>query len=146
MIEETTRPFTDAERAELLRLEKWRANEDLGGPITFLLVFGVCGGALGSCASARVPHATLIGLGVALVLWILAARANLRATLARKARYRVDLAKGEATAVITGQTTNVRTDHMVVMQEPRPPFYRTARFWSGLLLGAAAGFVAGTSH
>lgn len=63
------------------------------------------------------------------------------------ARFRiVQVAKGEATAVITGQTTNVRTDHMVVMQEPRPPFYRTARFWSGLLLGAAVGFVAGTSH
>lgn len=63
------------------------------------------------------------------------------------ARFRiVQVAKGEAMAVITGQTTNVRTDHMVVMQEPRPPFYRTARFWSGLLLGAAVGFVAGASH
>ena len=63
------------------------------------------------------------------------------------ARFRVvQVTKGEAMAVITGQTTNVRTDHMVVMQEPRPPYYRTARFWSGLLLGAAVGFVAGVSH
>jgi len=63
------------------------------------------------------------------------------------ARFRiVHVAKGEAMAVITGQTTNVRTDHMVVMQEPRPPFYRTARFWSGLLLGAAVGFVVGTTN
>jgi hypothetical protein len=62
------------------------------------------------------------------------------------ARFRVmRVTRGEALAVITGQTTNIRTNHMVVMQEPRPPFYRTARFWSALLLGAAAGFVAGSS-
>jgi hypothetical protein len=96
VLRETTRPLSDAERAELERRAQWKVNEDLGGAITFFCVLGVFGGTLGSCASARVPHALPIALGLSFVLWLFAARTNLRARLAEKTAYRRDLAKGEA--------------------------------------------------
>ena len=56
------------------------------------------------------------------------------------ARFRVvSVDSGLATAVITGQTTRVATEHIVVMTEPQKPWYRTMAFWGGTLLGFVAG-------
>lgn len=48
---------------------------------------------------------------------------------------------GLVTALVTGQTTVLTMDHVVVMDEPRRPWWRTRSFWGGLLAGAAAGAV-----
>jgi hypothetical protein len=44
-----------------------------------------------------------------------------------------------ATAVLTGQTTVVTTDHVAIIAEPPRPWLRTRTFWAGLLAGAALG-------
>jgi hypothetical protein len=49
------------------------------------------------------------------------------------------VSQGEATAIVTGQTTALATDHVAVIEEPRRPWYRSGTFWSGLLVGAALG-------
>lgn len=51
---------------------------------------------------------------------------------------------GTATALITGQTTALSTDHVVIVQEPRRSWYRTKSFWGGMVAGLAFGIVAGT--
>lgn len=50
---------------------------------------------------------------------------------------------GKVTAVVTGQTTAITTDHVVLMQEVSPPWYRRRAFWTGMAMGAALGAVAG---
>lgn len=50
---------------------------------------------------------------------------------------------GKVTAVVTGQTTAITTDHVVLMQEVPPPWYRRRTFWTGMAVGAALGAVAG---
>lgn len=49
--------------------------------------------------------------------------------------------RGSATALVTGQTTNLSPDHMVLVQRPPTPWYRQQTFWGALLFGAASGFV-----
>lgn len=51
---------------------------------------------------------------------------------------------GLVTALVTGQTTAVTTDHVVLLDEVRPAWYRRRAFWGGMLLGAALGVTAGT--
>lgn len=51
---------------------------------------------------------------------------------------------GNVTAVVTGQTTAVTTEHVVLMQEVSAPWFRRRTFWSGLVMGAALGVAAGT--
>jgi hypothetical protein len=51
---------------------------------------------------------------------------------------------GYVTAVVTGQTTAVTKDHVVLLQELIPPWYRRRQFWGGLVLGLALGAAAGT--
>ncbi|MEP7383634.1 MAG: hypothetical protein ABI910_18255 [Gemmatimonadota bacterium] len=63
--------------------------------------------------------------------------------VARLRVLRVDKS-GAVTAVVTGQTTAVTTDHVILMQELRPAWYRRRSFWGGLLLGAALGATAGS--
>lgn len=58
---------------------------------------------------------------------------------------RVD-AQGNVTATVIGQTTAVTTDHVVVMQEPPPSWFRRKAFWGGLALGATLGVVAGAQR
>jgi len=53
---------------------------------------------------------------------------------------------GEVTALVTGQTTAVTTDHVVLLQEVSPRWYRRPPFWGGLLLGAALGVTVGTQR
>ncbi|MEO7966171.1 MAG: hypothetical protein ABIT38_19895 [Gemmatimonadaceae bacterium] len=58
----------------------------------------------------------------------------------------VHLDKGSAIAIVTGQTTALSTEHIVVMEEPTHPWFRSRSFWSGLLAGAALGAVVGYQH
>jgi hypothetical protein len=58
------------------------------------------------------------------------------------ARFRVvGVRGGEATALVTGQTTRITEDNVALLDEPRTPFYQRgtlyAGFLAGLLLGAA---------
>jgi hypothetical protein len=46
------------------------------------------------------------------------------------------------TAVITGQTTRVATEHIAVMSEPPKPWYRTITFYAGVVIGFIAGIAA----
>ena len=50
---------------------------------------------------------------------------------------------GDATAVVTGQTGRITTDHFVLAQEPPQHWYRNAMLWVGAALGLAAGFAIG---
>lgn len=53
---------------------------------------------------------------------------------------RVD--SGEATALITGQTTRVTTDHVALIERPVVPWYKQGVFWIGAALGGLIGVVA----
>lgn len=46
---------------------------------------------------------------------------------------------GVATALVTGQTTAVSVEHVVLLPEPARRWFRQRTFWTGLLLGAAIG-------
>jgi hypothetical protein len=46
---------------------------------------------------------------------------------------------GLVTAVVTGQTTRVATEHMVVMNEPPKPWYKGITFWGGTVFGIVIG-------
>lgn len=59
------------------------------------------------------------------------------------ARFRVLRVEwGQATAIITGQTTQVTTSHVALLQLPSTPWYKRKSFWVGLLLGGGAGAAA----
>ncbi|HKV50955.1 MAG TPA: hypothetical protein VJO52_07105 [Gemmatimonadaceae bacterium] len=62
------------------------------------------------------------------------------AMVARFQIVRVD--SGQATALITGQTTRVTTDHVAVIERPHVPWYKQGVFWIGAVVGAAIGVVA----
>lgn len=51
--------------------------------------------------------------------------------------------EGEATAVVTGQTGRITTEHFVIAAEPRSRWYRNAMLWIGTAFGLAAGFALG---
>lgn len=60
------------------------------------------------------------------------------------ARFRVEsVREGSATAVITGQTTAVSSEHVAMLDEPRRSAYRSPAFWIGITVGAALGFIGG---
>ena len=55
---------------------------------------------------------------------------------------------GVATALVTGQTADVATTHIALVDEPKASSgmrasFRSATFWIGALLGVAAGVVVG---
>ena len=50
---------------------------------------------------------------------------------------RVD--SGLVTALVTGQTTSVATEHIAIMDEPKKAWYRTITFWGGTVLGFVLG-------
>ena len=47
---------------------------------------------------------------------------------------------GEATALVTGQTGRITTEHVVLGTEPPTRWYRNAMLWMGTALGLAVGF------
>lgn len=56
------------------------------------------------------------------------------------ARFRViRVDSGLVTAVITGQTTRLATDHIAVLEEPPRPWYRGITFWAGTVFGIVIG-------
>jgi hypothetical protein len=56
------------------------------------------------------------------------------------ARFRIMRVRdGSATALVTGQTTALSTEHIATLEEPKRPWFRAKTFWSGLVLGAALG-------
>lgn len=59
------------------------------------------------------------------------------ALVARFRVVRVDT--GLVTAVITGQTTRVATEHIAVLAEPPKPWYKGITFWGGTVFGAVIG-------
>jgi hypothetical protein len=61
------------------------------------------------------------------------------------ARFRVQrIQNGLATAIVTGQTTALSTEHAALLERPQPPFYRQLGFWVGLAVGGLAGYLAGS--
>jgi hypothetical protein len=48
--------------------------------------------------------------------------------------------KGDATALVTGQTGRITTDHFVVAQEPPSRWYKNMYLWMGAALGLVTGF------
>ena len=61
------------------------------------------------------------------------------------ARFRVTSVRdGLATAVVTGQTTPLSTQHAALLTQPSPPFWRQPTFWIGLVLGGVAGWAIGS--
>lgn len=50
---------------------------------------------------------------------------------------------GLATALVTGQTTSLSTQHAALLEQPPPPFYRTRSFWVGVVLGGVIGGIIG---
>lgn len=65
---------------------------------------------------------------------------------ARVARFRVlSVRDGRATALITGQTTFVTTEHVALVEVPRRRFWRDTRFWAGTLIGGVFGVALGTA-
>ncbi len=62
------------------------------------------------------------------------------------ARFRVvEVTRERATALVTGQTTFLTGDHVVLVEEPRLPFWRRSLFWKGSLVGLVIGAAAGIS-
>jgi hypothetical protein len=56
------------------------------------------------------------------------------------ARFRVvRVDSGMVTAVITGQTTRLATEHIAVMSEPPKSWYRGITFWAGTVFGIVIG-------
>ena len=62
------------------------------------------------------------------------------------ARYRVlSVRNGLVTALITGQTTRLTADHMVLAVKPAVPLLRRREFWVGAFAGGLLGGLAGTA-
>lgn len=56
------------------------------------------------------------------------------------ARFRVvRVDSGLVTALITGQTTRLATEHIAVLEEPPKPWYRGITFWAGTVFGIVIG-------
>ena len=51
---------------------------------------------------------------------------------------------GRATALITGATTVVTTDHVAVMEVPIRPWYHSTLFWAGAMAGTLVGAILGS--
>ena len=59
------------------------------------------------------------------------------------ARFKVlSVDRGTATALVTGQTTRLSTDHAALIEREPLPFYHRSSFWLGVLLGGAIGATA----
>ena len=60
------------------------------------------------------------------------------------ARFKVlSVDSGTGNALILGQTTRVGIDHMALLSQPQPHWYRNKAFWGGLVAGVLGGFALG---
>lgn len=60
------------------------------------------------------------------------------------ARFEVlDVREGRATALVTGQTTRITTDHVALLERPPAHWYAQPAFWVGAAVGGAAGVLLG---
>ena len=56
------------------------------------------------------------------------------------ARFRVvRIDSGLVTALVTGQTTRLATEHIAVLTAPPKPWYRGITFWAGTIFGVVIG-------
>ena len=74
--------------------------------------------------------------------WVKAGQAGIAVDPRRRdvlvARFRViRVDTGLVTALITGQTTRVETEHIAVLTEPGRSWFRMPLFWGGTILGFA---------
>lgn len=61
------------------------------------------------------------------------------------ARFEVmSVEQGKASALVTGQTTGLETDHVALLQRPGIPWYQRSVFWAGTAIGAIIGAVIGS--
>ena len=56
----------------------------------------------------------------------------------------VAIDSGVVSAVVTGATTRLETEHVAVLVQPPRPWFRVPLFWGTLAVGFALGAVAGT--
>lgn len=54
----------------------------------------------------------------------------------------ISVTPATVTALVTGQTMRVTTDHVVLLDRPQVVFYRRKEFWAGTILGIATGVLA----
>jgi hypothetical protein len=60
------------------------------------------------------------------------------------ARFHVtDVTQGIATALITGQTTELSTAHVALLEPPRQRWFQAGAFWGGAMLGTLLGLALG---
>jgi hypothetical protein len=58
------------------------------------------------------------------------------------ARFRIArVVAGTATAVVTSQTARLTTSHVVLLAQPKRPFYAQPWFWGGAVVGGVIGFL-----
>jgi len=93
---------------------------------------------------------TTITFGVGRMRWVKPKQRGVAVDASQRdaliARFRVlEVTRGVATALITGQTTRVTTAHTVVMIEPAQRWYKSGRFWTGAFVGALGGVFAGAT-
>jgi len=63
------------------------------------------------------------------------------------ARFRIlAVERGRATALITGQTTDVSAEHVALLERTPSPWYRRPSMWLGVIVGAAAGALIGRAN
>jgi hypothetical protein len=62
------------------------------------------------------------------------------------ARLRItNVGGGTVTAIVTAQSQPLSTDHVVILDEPPPAWYRRMALWAGFGIGAALGFLVGAA-
>lgn len=64
------------------------------------------------------------------------------ALVARFVILRVDIQRKRALAVVTGQTTQLTTDHVALIDRPSKKWYAQPTLWIGAAVGAVIGAVA----
>jgi hypothetical protein len=52
---------------------------------------------------------------------------------------------GVASAVLTGTTTRLETEHIAILQPPPRPWFRSPLFWASLVVGFALGVMTGAT-